>query len=85
MAINELVQDVLSARELIAGVATLDMKPKVRSKVAEAERKLAAVMLALGELKDDLFILQEQNQQLRRDLSDHVCPRFCGHRRACAS
>ena len=85
MAINELVRDVQAARQLICDIAGADMKRGVRAKVLEAERKLGAVLLSLGEIKNDLFDLQEQNQQLRRDLSDHVCPRICGHRRACAS
>jgi len=85
MAINDLVKNVKAARELVGTLVTLDVKPQVRAKIADAERKLGAVLLSLGEFRDDMFTLQEQNQQLRKDLADHVCPRLCSHRRACAT
>jgi hypothetical protein len=85
MAINDLVKNVKAARELVATLVTLDVKPPVRAKLADAERKLGAVLLSLGDFRDDMFALQEQNQQLRKDLANRVCPRLCGHPRACAT
>jgi hypothetical protein len=69
----------------VATLVTLDVKPPVRAKLADAERKLGAVLLSLGDFRDDMFALQEQNQQLRKDLANRVCPRLCGHPRACAT
>jgi phosphoglycerate-specific signal transduction histidine kinase len=85
MPINELVRNIKAARELLATTASLDVKPQVRTRMSQAERKLGAALVSINELKDDMFALQEQNQQLRRDLADHVCPRLCVQRRVCAT
>lgn len=45
-----------------------------RSRDAEA---LAKALRLIDDLRGQLFVLQEQNQQLRKDLADRVCARLC--------
>ena len=44
---------------------------------ARAARDLQRARAKIAALEEQLFVLQEQNQQLRKDLAQHVCPRLC--------
>jgi hypothetical protein len=85
LTIKNALRDLQSARELVAGLAGLHVGAQERARIREVERKLGGVLLSLDDIGDDIFRLQEQNQQLRKDLSDRVCPRLCGHHRGNAS
>lgn len=43
----------------------------------EISRRLERAVARIEDLTRQLFELQEQNQQLRKDLASGVCPRLC--------
>jgi len=45
----------------------------------DLRRRLDEATRQIARLREQLFELQEQNQQLRRDLGSGVCPRLCAH------
>ena len=51
--------------------------PQASGPQHSAARQLAAAHARIAELTEQVFELQEQNQQLRKDLAQRVCPRLC--------
>lgn len=43
----------------------------------DVQARFGDAMRLIADLREQLFELQEQNQQLRRDLAAGVCPRLC--------
>lgn len=82
MAIKELAQDVKAAKEIIA---SLKVTPEVGVRISDAQCRLSDALERLSQIRGEMFLLQEQNQQLRRDLAARVCPKLCAHGRGCAS
>jgi hypothetical protein len=85
MTLQNLMRTITTAREHMATLAadrTIDAG--ARRKVIEIHGNLDEAMRYLAGLNGDLFELQEQNQQLRRDLAAKVCSRLCarGYRTA---
>ena len=70
---HNLARRIDSVREAAAGAAGMP----VPRRVGDAAQELGAALRLIEDLRDHLFELQEQNQQLRRDLADRVCPRLC--------
>jgi len=85
VAINDLIRDVAAARETVAALGNLASGAEVRASLLQARRRLDSAIAETGELQQALFVLQEQNQQLRKDLTQRVCPKLCAHGRGCAS
>lgn len=85
MAIADLMRDVTAAREIVAALANLAAGAEVRAPLVEAQGRLGAALAEISEFRDRMFLLQEQNQQLRKDLTQRVCPKLCAHGRGCAS
>ena len=85
MTLRNLARRIASARDSLDGIDPAEqLDASGRRKLLELRRCLDAAMHDLDEIRDDVFQLQEQNQQLRKDLSDKVCARLCtrGHRSA---
>ena len=85
MAITDVIRDVTTAREIVAALANLAAGAEVRAPLVEARGRLGAALAEISEFRDSMFVLQEQNQQLRKDLTQRVCPKLCAHGRGCAS
>ena len=85
MGIGPLLRNVKTAKEMIDAIAEGNGRADSRARIADIQRRLGRSVELLNDLRDDLFQLQEQNQQLRRDLADKVCPRLCAHGRRSAS
>ena len=84
MPISRLQHDIRIAKDALDALGELKLSPALRRQLAEARRCLGDALDCVIELRDDVFALQEQNQQLRRDLSEKICPRICAlpHRSA---
>lgn len=82
MAIKELGQDVKAAKEIIA---SLKVSAELGTRISDAQCRLSDALDRLAEITGEIFLLQEQNQQLRKDLTARVCPKLCAHGRGCAS
>lgn len=82
MAIKELDQDVKAAKEIIA---SLKVSAELGTRVSDAQCRLSDALERLSQIRGEIFLLQEQNQQLRKDLTTRVCPKLCAHGRGCAS
>jgi hypothetical protein len=82
MSIRKLAQRVTSARDIIADLAAA--RPPTQTRLLDACARLDAAVAGIDALGEEMFLLQEQNQQLRRDLADKVCARLCrkGYRSA---
>jgi hypothetical protein len=85
MGVDALLRNLRSAKNGVDAIAAAGNGPESRARIADLQRRLARAVEATSDLRDEVFLLQEQNQQLRRDLSDKVCPRLCNHPRGCAS
>lgn len=85
MRIDVLLRNLRTARHMLDAIVAGERDADPRTTITEVHRRLARAVESLDELRDELFQLQEQNQQLRRDLSNRVCPRLCAHGRGCAS
>lgn len=82
MAIKELAQDVKAVMEIMA---SLEVSAETRRRISDAQCRLSDALDRLSQISDEMFLLQEQNQQLRKDLTARVCPKLCAHGRGCAS
>ncbi len=51
----------------------------MQTQLLDVRRRLDDSLKLIERLRQEIFLLQEQNQQLRRDLADKVCPRLCAH------
>lgn len=85
MGIGPLLRNVKTAKDLIDAIAVGERGADARPRVAEIQRRLGRAIESINDLRDEMFQLQEQNQQLRRDLTDKVCPRLCSYARGVAS
>ena len=74
MPTRNLAQRIRATR---AAVAALDCGSANATTPGGIRDQLAEAVALIDELRDEVFRLQEQNQQLRRDLADAVCPRLC--------
>lgn len=82
MSIRKLAHKVSSARDIVADLAAA--RSPAQTRLLAARERLDAAIEAIRMLGEEIFELQEQNQQLRRDLADRVCARICrkGYRSA---
>jgi hypothetical protein len=85
MTLNRLQRELKAAKQTIDSLGELKAGAELRGCLADVRRRLGRALDCVVELRDDVFALQEQNQQLRRDLADKVCPRLCATGRRCAS
>jgi hypothetical protein len=85
MGIDTLLRNVRTVKDMIDAIAAADRGADSRARIGEIQRRLARAIESINDLGEDVFQLQEQNQQLRRDLVDRVCPRLCAHARRSAS
>lgn len=53
--------------------------PQDSREAGDLRRRLDQATRQIANLREQLFELQEQNQQLRRDLTAGVCPRLCAN------
>ncbi|HZW51216.1 MAG TPA: hypothetical protein VFF05_05110 [Rudaea sp.] len=75
MSIRKLAQKVISARDIIADLAAA--RPPSQTRLLDARDRLDTAVESIHALAEEMFLLQEQNQQLRRDLAERVCARIC--------
>jgi hypothetical protein len=85
MGIGPLLRNVRTVKEMVDAIAAADRGADSHARIGEIQRRLARAIESINDLGEDVFQLQEQNQQLRRDLADKVCPRLCVHGRRSAS
>jgi 3-methyladenine DNA glycosylase/8-oxoguanine DNA glycosylase len=78
MSLQNLKSKITSARDQVAELAADHrVEGGVRRRMNAVHNDIAAALRHLADVHDDLFELQEQNQQLRKDLADRVCSRQC--------
>ncbi len=82
---HNLIRHITKASEDIARLNYHRDSEASRAAIKRAQASLEQVLAAVKKLESELFQLQEQNQQLRRDLSDQVCARLCENGRPNAS
>src|SRR4029078_2107284 len=85
MTLNRLQRQLKAARETLDAISELEAGAAVRHRRADFLRDLRDALECVDDLRNDVFVLQEQNQQLRRDLSQQVCPRLCATPHRCAT
>ena len=82
---SRLSRNLKTAKATIDDLIATKAGPDLRKQMTDVQRRLGDALLSIDDLERALFELQEQNQQLRRDLSDRVCPRLCASGRRSAS
>lgn len=85
MDTRTLTRHITSANEDIARLRRLRVSAEGQLAIERAQSELGQALVVIEKLESQLFQLQEQNQQLRRDLAEQVCARLCEKGRPIAS
>ena len=71
------VRRLAAAREALAALEVPSLPADAQTRLDDVRARLDRALDLVDDLTAQVFVLQEQNQQLRRDLADKVCARIC--------